>query len=297
MQSRRTEKRTNQFRSSQQPDLRNRYFGPLVVFLLLFCVIAGAIFLTSEKIVLQKFLLALVKPMGLCWVALITLTYLLITNGQRFLGFFAMSITLFFSLAGNGAMVNSLASVLERPYLDFQVTSAPRYDCLVLLGGGTSFKQNQQSQLGSSGDRVMVAAAMYHQGKVEKILCTGTVIKQFAVEGVPSGGEQARELLIRVGVPEEKIELISGRNTREEMRSLSKRFSDSDDRVGLISSAWHLPRVMRLAVKNGVRAEPVPSDFMTGFGKFTILSLIPSSGAMQDNTKLLKELLAEKMGQ
>ncbi len=269
----------------------------LALLLIFYGLILGAIYFLTEEIVVRKIVLSLVLPVGFCWISLLSVTYFLIVNHRRWLALFCMLLTVVFSLAGNKFLTNALASSLERPYLDFRVKDSPEYDVLVLLGGATKFGGNEQSQLNAAGDRVMVALQMYEQGKTKKILCTGSPVDSLNHPDEPSAAEQSVEILHRCGVPRESLDLLDGRNTKEEIANLAKEFKDSKLKIGIISSAWHLPRVMRLVQTTGLKAEPVPANFLSGIGKFDITGLVPSAGAMSANSSLIKEMLAKSLGQ
>lgn len=108
--------------------------------------------------------------------------------------------------------------------------------------------------------------------------------------------EQARIILIDLGVPEEAVVRLQGRNTFEEMESIAERFGDH--RVGILTSAWHLPRAMRLAESAGVSAVPVPSNFI-GRGVVrdlpagaVIRDCVPRHEALLINARAMKEYLA-----
>ena len=270
-----------------------KYLALLLIFL---GSILGIIYLTNERIVLQKVILALVMPIGFCWMGLLTLTYFLLVNNRRGLGFTAMVFTLLFSLCGNEMVSNAVATNLEEQYFGFRVEDSAVYDYVIVLGGGTKFSRNERSELSSSGDRVMLALQMYENGKAKKLICTGTNIKGLSLADVPSPGEQAMEILTRAGVPSKSIELSEGRNTSEEMAQLAKRFNKGE-KIGIITSAWHLPRAMRLAQKKQLKAEPIPSNFISSKPNFKLTSIIPSAGAMAANTQLAKELIAKAVGQ
>jgi len=72
-----------------------------------------------------------------------------------------------------GALVQSL----EQPYIDQAPPEPGDVDTVVLLGGGTTTNLQRRSQLAPNGDRVAVAAGLYHKalaaGATQKIMCTG----------------------------------------------------------------------------------------------------------------------------
>ncbi len=116
----------------------------------------------------------------------------------------------------------------------------------------------------------------------------------------PSPAEQSTEVLRRLGIPPEAIETLLGRNTAEEMISLGSRFADLSRRVGLLTSAWHLPRAMRLARRNGFEPHPLPSDFLLEpffFSPAKVLQdCIPNGLAFDRTARITKETLDRTVG-
>lgn len=274
-------------------------FKHMVLWLFFLGTILGVIYLCTEAIVVRKFILSLILPVGFCWLGLLALTYFLFVNNRKWLGLLAMLLTLIYSLCGNEFVATILAKSLEQPFLEFRIEDAQPMDVLVLLGGGTRFGPQRQSQLGSGGDRVMVALRMYQAGKARKILCTGSAIESLADPDEPNSGEQSYEILIAAGVSRDALDLVDGRNTMEEIINIKKKLGEGSvsQSIGLVSSAWHLPRVMRLAKKHGLQAEPIPADFLFARPRFNILTIVPSASSMSANGKLLKELIAKAYGE
>ena len=67
-------------------------------------------------------------------------------------------------------------------------------------------------------------------------------------------------------------------------------------RVGIVTSAWHLPRAIRLANSVGIKAEPVPADFSNSQFKPGPSLLIPASDHVHQVTQCLKEHMARMFG-
>ena len=76
----------------------------------------------------------------------------------------------------------------------------------------------------------------------------------------------------------------------------------SELRIGLLTSAWHLPRAMRLANHNGLKPLPLPADFRTGANVegFTtgqiVESMIPNGFALEATCLFAKEYLGMLVG-
>ena len=206
-----------------------------------------------------------------------------------------------YSLAGSGIVADALASALEAPYFHINPLNEPPLDTIIVLGGGGGLGANGRLQGNGSGDRMILAAQLYHQHPTTKFICTGQRIESMSASGVDPA-EASRDILLRLGVPDSSIELSGGKNTSEEMRNLGKRFEGSSQRVGLLTSAWHLPRASRLAARNGLTTIPLPADFRTEPFDHPptvakrIESLIPNGGAFGSNWSFAKEYVGMLLG-
>lgn len=262
-----------------------------------FCAILGIGFLLAgwEPLVWQKIVKELVMPVGFCWL-LLSATLLLrwwsptAHWGNWLLGGCWFTLT----LLGSSFVGDRLIGSLENQFIDQRPLQMDRFDVLIVLGGGTSTTKSGRPQFGRGGDRVAVAAQMFHANKVDKIIVTGMNITEFV--GVRSGpADQASDLLVSLGVDPSRIEKVGGRITLEEMRELSK-ILPQDQRIGLVTSAWHLPRALRRAEAAGLELVPVPSDFLTGPKQHSILDHIPKWEGLQHSTLAVHEYLGMAVG-
>ncbi len=273
--------------------------------LLLRVVLGTAAFLAGtwwalDRIVAEKIATALLMPAGLLWLLLLTA----VLAARRLSRTDMMVATalpwLALTVLGNSMFVESLATQLERDYMNIDPLKIEPMATVVVLGGGTIQGVSGRVQAHTSGDRVVLAAQLYHAGLVQRIVCTGRRIDQLA-PGASHPGEQSGQLLVSLGVPKSAIQILDGRNTSEEMQILGQRYSGSSERIGLITSAWHLRRAMRLAERNGFHPVPLPADFIsTPPGPRTtarmVLDCIPQDGALWTSSRLLKEYLGILVG-
>ena len=163
-------------------------------------------------------------------------------------------------------------------------------DVVVVLGGGQMTTPVGTSQISDAGDRLILAVQLFRLGKVDRIICTGTSGLPLA-DGEKTQADAGAEILISLGVPKDKILKIGGRNTIQEMQALDDWISSNEAtklRKGIITSAWHLPRAMRLAESVGIVAEPIPADFSNTQLKSSPDLLIPSSDNLHQVTFCLK---------
>ena len=247
------------------------------------------------RIVAEKLVTNLAMPSGLLWLLLLVSVLAARRAGHRDLVLAAALPWTVLTVLGNGIVAETLAQSLEQPYRHIQPLESGPFDAVVLLGGGTSMGGNRRIQGNFSGDRILLTAQMFHAGLTERVICTGHRIVELDPDGLDPA-EQALAILMSLGVPESSIELLAGRNTSEEMHLLGESFGNTDQRIGLITSAWHLPRALRLASRNKLKPEPLPADFITGpASRLTtgdmVLSCVPQHGALRVAAKVLKEYL------
>ena len=255
--------------------------------------------LTAGRTTLEKTLQALLAPAGLLWMGLFLTTYFSLLNRQGFPAFLAFSCWILLSLSGNAIVASLMMDKLQEPYANFETANLQKLDVVIVLGGGLMTLPNGKPQINDAGDRAMQAYLLFKAGKVDRIICSG-------VSGLPlfegqemDPGEALESLLISMGIPQEKIITIGGRNTYEEFQAFDQWITENaatSARKGIITSAWHLPRAMRLANSVGIQAEPIPADFSGTRLRQSPALLIPSSDNMETVRRCLKEWMARLVG-
>ncbi len=89
------------------------------------------------------------------------------------------------------------------------------------------------------------------------------------------------------GIPESKQKLVHGaENSREEVKEFAKYDGDKI----IVSSAWHVPRLMMLAEKYDLDALPAPAPYIGG-NDYTIMSWIPSGKHLENADNAVYEYL------
>lgn len=174
------------------------------------------------------------------------------------------------------------------------------FDAVILLGGGISADAYDRPQLARDGDRVRPPLQLWHAGRVARIFVTGTS----PLPDEPGPADLAEELLISFGVPASAITQVPGRNTSEEMKSLREVLAGlpvtvegGAPRVGLVTSAYHMPRALRLARGEGLELVPLPVAYHGGGAPIGwSRGLVPTADAMADITACWKEWLAATVG-
>lgn len=281
------------------------FFRVLVGIVLVSMLLLAAIWAGTDRDAAEKIGTALFMPSGFLWLMLIALTIQLWPfrkhPNRPAGGIPALLCLLGYSLAGNGYISDAMAVALESRYFGINPLNEPPTEVVIVLGGGGSEGANGRLQGNGSGDRMILAAQLYHRQPSTRFICTGQRIQSMNPSGVDPA-DTSRDILIRLGVPESSIEISGGKNTSEEMTNLGKRFGNSGTRIGLLTSAWHLPRATRLAKRNGLETIPLPSDFRSSpldreptLGK-RIESVIPNGNAFGSTWSFAKEYVGMLIG-
>jgi uncharacterized SAM-binding protein YcdF (DUF218 family) len=257
----------------------------------------GSLGLVSGPTMVEKLLSSLAMPVGIVWVLLILLVYFCLLTRQAWPAIAGFCCWLVLTVAGNQFVSRALLETLEAPYQDINIFELEPFETVVVLGGGTDSTRSGHSQLSSSGDRIAVAAQLYHAGLVRQLICSGTqTFRNSAKDAHPR--DEAAQILIGVGVPQEAILRMEGANTSQEMANLKIWLEKSENtgRVGVISSAWHLPRVMRLAENNRLDVVPIPSNFHSIPITPSPDMIVPSAFNLMVTGKACREYLAGVVG-
>lgn len=264
----------------------------------------------------EKVLVEILSPVGIVWVLLGIQLVWSLRQGHFRMALLSLTTWGMITVFGNWWVANLLVSRLESDYqhLDplsssfssfssFSASPAPPappavLDRLVVLGGGTMSRRSGQPQLSPAGDRIALAAQLYHAGKVRTIVCTGSNLFPVSKNSLHCR-QEARQLLIRLGVPEEAIELVAGINTSQEIANLAvhlRQQGGMSERNGLLTSAWHLPRAMQLSEKQQLAMIPIPADFRSEAFRLHPNLLVPGGFELNTSRSVIKEYLARWLG-
>ncbi|HZO12449.1 MAG TPA: YdcF family protein [Polyangiaceae bacterium] len=237
-----------------------------------------ALVVTWNGFVVQKWLARLCMPTGILWLGLFAVGLVTLRRRERRLAAAMLLLFCGYSCAGNEVVGTKLVGFLEN---DHPAPAAPGvpYDAVVVLGGGTGETPDDTVQLAESGDRLIAAARHFHRGHTKLLVATG-----ISAEGVSSpeardlSGE-ARALWRDLGIPDAAIVAVpEGRNTSEEITVIARLIGERGwKRVGLVTSAWHMPRAMRLAARHSLALTPLPADYRGGRTMLSIVQVVPSA--------------------
>ncbi|NND95866.1 MAG: YdcF family protein, partial [Pirellulaceae bacterium] len=146
--------------------------------------------------------------------------------------------------------------------------------------------------------RVLSAAQFWHPGKTRMLVCS-----DFPIDETPDAPTITSELLQSVGVPKDVIVTFQAKNTAMEMEQMRALLDQSpekvpgDGKLGLITSAFHMNRSLRLAESQSLEFIPLPCGYRGSVLRpFSPRDLIPESGAGKTVSIVIKEHLAKLVG-
>lgn len=247
-------------------------------------------------LVLQKLVARLVMPAAwvwdLAWIAFVVGVSL----SRRRLAILGAVCGSLLTIAGSQAVGEALNHWLERDYQRDPFAQG-EFEAVFVLGGGVDLAPHPRYQLGSSGDRVVLAARLQHAGIAKRLVISGTVI-----EGLTETFDSmsATDMILReLGVPPDAIVKQVGdtRNTREEAAAAARLLRERGwKRVGLITSAWHMRRALALFQRAGVPAVPLAADYRGALRWDGLYSLVPRDVGYHMVSKAAWEVLGTAVG-
>ena len=246
--------------------------------------------LAIHSLEVRKIIAAALMPMGFAWVLLMmALTDRWLRADRRGAALLAV-LWVLLTLSGNATVAAILTRSLESD-LPRTFDSTP-FDAIFVLGGGTSFGPGGP-ELNGSGDRVAMAVELWRAARTPILVTSGSSLG--APESERSLADETAKLWRSLGVPDSAIvELRSSDlvNTEAEVQAYqaeAKRLGWK--RVGLVTSAWHLRRALRICQRIGFEVTPLPSDWRSGTESRVPWGWIPQASALAQVEVVLKEYL------
>ncbi len=156
-------------------------------------------------------------------------------------------------------LMHPVENLYPRPALPAHI------DGILILGGGTdseTFASRGAPNAGYGFARLAAAAGLAQKHPEARVVFSGGVLP---VSHWASEARAAKAILVELGVPPERITLEdTSRNTWENF-SFAKAIvkPKNGERWVLVTSAFHMPRAMKIAAKVNWPMLPWPSDYMT----------------------------------
>ena len=295
-------------RSPSKPDValpeRNKSWLKPVVWIG-FCTVLLPLTVTaivSGKSSTEKMLTGMAQPLFVAIVAAMAIGATLLRRGERPMGWLLVIGACILWCVSSGFVVERVFSYWESGFESIEPSAIEPFDYVVVLGGGTGIAPDGRAQFGGAGDRVGYAAQLFLAGKAKNLVTTGDTLvltgilaREFEAKYDPS--EQTRQIWKDLGIPGDVIFELPGQNTSSEMAALKERPDwGKGKRCGLITSAFHMPRALKLAERAGVQVSPIGADYRAGRGPFMVKDLMPNIGELERLQLIIKEWIGMRIG-
>lgn len=259
-------------------------------------LLVAAVLALPHRAMADKLLTRLALPAGLLWAGLLAGAWLTALRQRHRLSLMLVAGWVLYTAAGSGWLGDALLASLERGYA--LPPASARFEAIAVLGGGTDETPWGAPQLSLSGDRVRVAGALWRGGQTPLLVASGTSIGGLDQPHRRDLGAETRALWAQMGVDPRAVITVPGPfNTRTEIEALAAEAHRRGwTRVGLVTSAWHLRRAMRLAERFDLPAVPIPADVRGGVAPLNALGLVPTGSGFYRVQIALKEYLAALVG-
>jgi len=161
-------------------------------------------------------------------------------------------------------VADALVAPLERAARVAAAESKPCcYAAIVVLGGGivpAIPPALSEPHLVEGADRIWLAARLYHAGLAPRIIASGG---QPRASGASQSEAQAmQQILVALGVPATAIDLEDRSQNTIENIAFVRQLTNGGG-VALVTSAYHMPRALRIAAVRGLKASAFPTDWQT----------------------------------
>ncbi|UQB43061.1 YdcF family protein [Thiomicrospira microaerophila] len=136
-------------------------------------------------------------------------------------------------------------------------------DGIIVLGGGEDLKRSLSwnvAELGLGGDRFIAAKKLADLYPDSPIIFTGGS-GSIQLQNQGSEGEVAAQVFNDMGLNPSRLVLENAsRNTYENFKNI-KPLLEANGQYILVTSAFHMPRSMGIAHKQGIQVTPYPVDY------------------------------------
>lgn len=137
---------------------------------------------------------------------------------------------------------------------------------IIVLGGFEEldlFVNRGQLHFNGSSERIIIAVKLSNQFNNSKIVFVGGNASFKKNKSNITNSDVVKEFLEIIQVDEDNYFFINGsRNTHENIKDLKNNLDMKGNNL-IITSAFHMPRVVGILKKNDLKAIPYPVDYMT----------------------------------
>jgi uncharacterized SAM-binding protein YcdF (DUF218 family) len=202
-------------------------------------------------------------------------------------------LTLFtFLILTNPIVANLATAALERDFPPTPLAAIAPVDTVIVLGGMVvpirAASGEVMYEFNTAADRIEAGITLLQSGQARHLILTRGQLPWSI--GQPEG-EFLRDVAIARGVAPQDITLTArAENTAQEAAAIAGLIAPGT-RVGLVTSAFHMPRALGIFQAQGMDVTPIAVDYRQRFDRITVMDFIPSAEALDDLSLVLREMI------
>lgn len=236
-------------------------------------------------IYLHKLLPALASPI----MALLLLTLFAILTRSRALTRLAL---LLFIVTTNPILANRALAYLERDFPPEPLATVEPLDHVVVLSGMTRALAARDGtiiyEFRDGVDRIEAGLTLLASGQAQTLILTRGHLPWS--KGRPEG-EVLQDIALARGMDPERIALTPpAQNTAQEAQAIAGMLAPGA-RIGLVTSAFHMPRALQVFRDQGLDPRPIAVDYRQDQDRVTIMDIIPDAEALDDISLFVREMI------
>ncbi|HEY1059808.1 MAG TPA: YdcF family protein [Limnobacter sp.] len=243
---------------------------------------------------LTKYAIWCTSPLGM-WVLLTLLAFTLCVRRPKTRAFLCVLAQLQLLAFSTPWVADRLFQQLEQEAAQLQAAKPLKGPvmAIVVLGGGVDGRYagvREQGDLTDSGDRMLEGARLYRRGVSARVVASGGKFGNDPNKGTEAAAMQS--ILQDLGVPPHNVLMDEqSRTTLENARYTRELLGPGQHSIALVTSAYHLPRAVRLFEQAGFDVYPVLCDVRVLPEHKQLWEELPRHESLQRSTLAIKEWL------
>ena len=235
-------------------------------------------------IYINKILPIIVSPLGL----VIILLFFGVFRKRMLPSLIGLIILIILSLP---IVSGQLIKLLEQNYRPTTPNETARADTVIVLSGMVTLIEKNDGihyEFSEAVDRIFAGINLLKIGKAQKIILTrgklpwsvGDPEGEFLAEFIQSQGINPNRILLS--------EIVQ--NTNDEAKAISRMLPKNSE-VILVTSAFHMPRAVKVFQNQNLKVIPYAVDFRSSVKEINIIDFLPQASAFKDSNFYFREII------
>ena len=235
-------------------------------------------------IYINKILPIIISPLGL----IIILLFFGVFRKRMLPSLIGLIILIILSLP---IVSGQLIKLLEQNYRPTTPNETARADTVIVLSGMVTLSEKNDGihyEFSEAVDRIFAGINLLKIGKAQKIILTRGKLPWSV--GDPEG-EFLAEFIQSLGINPNRI-LLSEivQNTNDEAKAISRMLPKNSE-VILVTSAFHMPRAVKVFQNQNLKVIPYAVDFRSSVKEINIIDFLPQASAFKDSNFYFREII------